>query len=188
MLVILKHFEKKGIIASFVPKMGPLILGNGGHVHLSLWKMDGVDKPYNIVGDNTTEYKMSPFFQSFMAGIKHHYPALSQFMAPTHNSIRRLEESGHWAGNFIVWGYDNKRAVLRIPSPVPKQKGTSSLSTETADAGVTNLELKTFDHSSNIFLALANVIACGLDGIKKGLTLPPPVASDPGTMTEEERV
>jgi glutamine synthetase len=105
-------------------------VGNGGHVHISLWKVNGVDKPFNIVGDPSTEYLMTPFFQKFMAGIKYHFPALTQFMAPTHNSIRRLVESGHWAGNFIKWGYDNKEAVLRIPCRVPK--GEKGLSHDTA--------------------------------------------------------
>jgi glutamine synthetase len=92
-------------------------VGNGGHVHISLWKVNGVDKPFNIVGDPSTEYLMTPFFQKFMAGIKYHFPALTQFMAPTHNSIRRLVESGHWEGNFIVWGYDNKEAASPVQFP-----------------------------------------------------------------------
>ncbi|TNV78932.1 hypothetical protein FGO68_gene15654 [Halteria grandinella] len=174
-MVIQKQFEKKGIIVSFVPKMSSDAVGNGAHVHLSLWKIDGVETPYNIVGDKSTEYLISEQFQSFMAGIKHHLPALAQFMAPTPNSIKRICESGHWAGNYIVWGYDNKEAVLRIQSPASKE------------VGCTNLELKTFDHTSNIFLGLANVIVCGLDGMKKNMKLPAPVASDPGEMTSMER-
>ena len=36
-------------------------------------------------------------------------------------------------------------------------------------------------------LALAAVIACGIDGMKKGLKLPPPTPGDPASLSEATR-
>lgn len=38
-MTIQKHFEKKGIIVSFIPKPSADEMGNGAHSHLSLWKL-----------------------------------------------------------------------------------------------------------------------------------------------------
>ena len=88
-MVIRKHFEKKGLITSFIPKPNEA-MGTGAHAHLSLWKCDGKNLPSNISGDEFSLYNMSEAFQSFTAGILHHYQALAQFMAPHHNSLRRI--------------------------------------------------------------------------------------------------
>lgn len=38
-LTLQKHFEKKGIIVSFIPKPTETEMGNGAHAHLSIWKI-----------------------------------------------------------------------------------------------------------------------------------------------------
>ena len=38
-----------------------------------------------------------------------------------------------------------------------------------------------------MFLAFAAVIACGIDGIKRGLKLPPPVDKDPVDLDENTK-
>ena len=50
-----------------------------------------------------------------------------------------------------------------------------------------NVELKSSDASANPYIALGGVIAAGLDGIERGLTLAPPVTVDPHTMDEQQR-
>ncbi len=52
---------------------------------------------------------------------------------------------------------------------------------------VTNLELKSFDHTSNMFLAFAAIISCGMDGIRRSLNLPKPVQCDPAMLSDEEK-
>ena len=61
-------------------------------------------------------------------------------------------------GVYRIWGY-NKQAPLRMPT---ERQGAP-----------TNVELKASDASANPYLALAGVIAAGLDGIERGLDLPP---------------
>ena len=116
-----KHFEKKGLIVSFVPKLSVSQLGNGAHVHLSLWKVDGVNQPTNISGDEFSIHQMSEAFHNFTAGVLLHYPALSQFMAPQHNSLRRIKSSS-FVGNFVCWGIDNKETPIRAVAPITKHK------------------------------------------------------------------
>jgi len=36
-LLLMKHFQKRGLVASFIPKASE-DLGTGAHAHLSLWK------------------------------------------------------------------------------------------------------------------------------------------------------
>ena len=70
-----------------------------------------------------------------------------------------------FAGNHVCWGFDNKEAPIRVLTPTPK--------TKLGGQGVVNrAELKSFDHTSKMFLAFAAVIACGMDGMRKGLKLP----------------
>src|SRR5207245_674249 len=55
------------------------------------------------------------------------------------------------------------------------------------EAESTNVELKSSDSSANPYISLAGVMAAGLDGIERQLTLPPPVTVDPHTLDESER-
>jgi glutamine synthetase len=74
---------------------------------------------------------------------------------------------------YRVWGYDHKEAPLRVPT---ERQGAP-----------TNIELKASDASANPYLSLAGLIAAGLDGIERGLDLPPPVDFDPGQLSDAER-
>jgi glutamine synthetase len=55
------------------------------------------------------------------------------------------------------------------------------------EAESTNVELKSSDSSANPYISLGGVIAAGLDGIKRQLSLPSPVTVDPFTLTDTER-
>ena len=50
-LVLKKHFEKKGMLVSFLPLTREKDVGTGAHAHISLWK-----RGENISGDITDEY------------------------------------------------------------------------------------------------------------------------------------
>jgi glutamine synthetase len=51
----------------------------------------------------------------------------------------------------------------------------------------TNAELKAADSSANPYLAVGGLIAAGLDGIDRSLSLPSAVEVDPATIAEDER-
>lgn len=155
-----------GLVASLAPKPWPDNAGNGGHVHFSVWE-----------GDRNRFYDdgLSDLARAFIAGVLAHLPGLCGLAAPSFNSYRRIVPR-YWAGAYACWGYDNREAPVRVPSPF---RG--------AEEASTNAELKACDASCNPYLALGGLIAAGLDGIERGLTPPEPVAVDPATLSEDER-
>jgi glutamine synthetase len=162
--VALQH----GLKASFLPKIFADKAGSGCHLHLSLWQ-DG----QNLLPDVAGVGGLSQTARAFMAGILQHLPALMALTTPSPNSYRRIQPHC-WSGAFRAWGLDNREAAIRIPSnPTPPSP--------------THIELKTVDASANPYLALAAVIAAGLDGVRRSLDPGEPVATDPGNLAETER-
>ncbi len=162
--VALQH----GLKASFLPKVFADKAGSGCHLHLSLWQ-DG----QNILPDAAGVGGLSQTARAFMAGILQHLPALMALTTPSPNSYRRIQPHC-WSGAFRSWGLDNREAAIRIPSnPIPPSP--------------THFELKTVDASANPYLALAAIIAAGLDGVRRDLDPGEPVAIDPGNLSEAER-
>lgn len=140
--------------------------GNGWHIHFSLWR-----GAHNLTGAAAGD-GLGAEARAFVAGIHAHLPALMALTTPTPNSFRRLRP-GAWAGVYRAWGFDHKEAPLRVPT---ERHGAP-----------TNVELKTSDASANPYLSLTGLIAAGLDGIARGLDLPPPIDVDPGQLSDAER-
>lgn len=61
-MTIQKHFEKKGLKVTYLPKIDKDQTGSGAHVHLSLWKVEGLTTPVNVTGDEFSMFKMSEAF------------------------------------------------------------------------------------------------------------------------------
>ena len=138
--------------------------GNGWHIHFSLWRGE-----HNLTGAGDA---LGGEARAFVAGILNHLPALLALTTPTPNSFRRLRP-GAWAGAFRAWGFDHKEVPLRVPS---ERHGAP-----------TNVELKSSDATANPYLSLTGLIAAGLDGIARGLELPPAIDRDPASFDEAER-
>ncbi len=166
--IALKH----GRYASFAPKPWGDQAGNGCHLHFSGWTKDQrVNRFYDAAG----EYNLSTLARQFMAGILDHLPALVALTCASVNSYRRLQPQ-MWASAYRAWGPDNREGALRVASPFKGHEAES-----------TNVELKSSDSSANPYISLAGVMAAGLDGIDRQLTLSPPVTVDPHTLEESER-
>ena len=154
---------------SFSPKVEAEGVGNGGHVHLSVWQdgrnlMAGGDGPYGLtlIGD------------AFAAGILRRLPALLALGAPSVASYLRLVPS-HWAGVYGCWGLENREAALRM---ITGSAGSSEWAA--------NLEVKCVDLTANPYLLLAGLLAAGLDGIAAQARLPAPIDVDPAALGPEE--
>lgn len=160
--------HQHGLVASFVPKIFEDKAGNGAHLHLSLWR-----NGQNQIADPQHPDALSSEARSFVAGILHHLPALMALTVPSPNSYRRIRPR-FWSGAFTCWGYGNREAAVRVPQPP-------------AGHPVTNVEYKTVDPSCNPYLALGAVIAAGMDGLERGMTLGDPVQMDPADIPEAER-
>ncbi|MFP5345545.1 MAG: glutamine synthetase [Actinomycetes bacterium] len=147
---------------SFAPSVVCGGVGNGGHVHLSLWR-DG----RNVTADPGRS--LTPSGAAFAAGVLEELPALLAIGAPSVASYLRLVPQ-HWAGAFRCWGWENREAAVRVVldrSP--------------------NFEVKCVDQSANPYLLVGALLAAGMAGLAKGATLPPPVDVDPALLAPQER-
>jgi len=157
-----------GLIASFLPKLYEDKAGSGCHLNFSLWR-----NAENISGDDQQATGISPDAGAFISGILDHLPALTAVTIPSINSYRRIRPH-YWAGAFRSWGHQNREAAVRV-------------SRNKAGTRASRFELKTVDATANPFMALGAFIAAGLDGLRRNLTLPQEVDTDPGLMPEDQR-
>lgn len=95
---------------------------------------------------------------AFMAGILSHIREITLFLNPTEASYRRLGEKK--APKYISWSAENRSQLIRIPA---------------AQGDYRRMELRSPDPEANPYIAYALLIHAGLDGIDKGLSLPPAV-------------
>jgi glutamine synthetase len=156
-----------GLRVSFAPLVTTAGVGNGSHFHTSVWR-DGE----NLMAG---EHSPGPDGAAFVAGMLRDLPALVAVTAPSVPSLTRLRP-GYFASAFAFWGIENREAALRF---VP--------SSTLLGSGHANIEFKPSDASANPYLALAAVIGSGLAGIDDALTLPEPIAEEPGNWTDDER-
>jgi glutamine synthetase len=161
---------RHGLRTSFSPKVAVPGVGNGGHVHVSLWR-DGVNL---MAGGPAAHFGLSPDGEAFIAGVLEHLPALMAVGAPGVTSYLRHIPS-HWAGTYACWGLENREAALRMVTGSP---GASS--------AAANVEVKCFDLHANPYLVFAGVVAAGLAGLASSASLPDPVDVDPAVLGQSE--
>jgi glutamine synthetase len=147
--------------AIFSPMLDPYGTGNGVHIHISLRDSDGRPATY----DPARPYAFTPAAEAFFAGIAAHVRALAAVTAPSPVSYLRLTPN-RWAP---TWGYvadRDREASLRI-CPLLDLPGVDQ-------AKQFNVEFRPADAAASPWLALGAVVWAGVDGIRKGMTLPAP--------------
>jgi glutamine synthetase len=154
---------------SFSPKVEADGVGNGGHVHLSVWR-----EGENLMAGGNGPFGLRPTGEAFGAGILNRLPALLTLGAPSVASYLRLVPS-HWAGVYACWGLENREAALRM---ITGSVGSSDWAA--------NLEVKCLDLTANPYLLLSGLLAAGLNGVAAGTQLPEPVDVDPAALAPEE--
>jgi glutamine synthetase len=164
--------RKHGFVASLAPKPFADQAGNGCHIHLSAWDLDGAR---NLMAAEGKPNELSDFGRHWIAGVLRHLPGLVALTAASFNSYRRLKPH-MWSSAFACWGLDNREASVRIASVLWDETRPSL-----------NMELKPSDNSNNPYLALGGLIAAGLDGVANKLEPGSPVTVDPGGMSDGER-
>lgn len=165
-LVVKSVAQRHGVYATFMPKPFFGINGSGMHVNMSLMK-DGKNAFY----DEGDKLALSKDAYSFIAGLMKHVKELTAITNPLVNSYKRLVPD-YEAPVYIAWSAKNRSPLIRVPA--------------TRGAG-TRIELRCPDPSANPYLALACLLAAGLDGIKNNLTPPPPIEKNIFDMSAEER-
>jgi glutamine synthetase len=161
--------RRHGLRVSFAALTSPEGVGNGCHVHSSVWRGDE-----NLLAADRVPTGDGA---SYVAGLLRDLPAIVGLTAPSVPSLLRLRP-GYFASAYAFWGTENREAALRY---VPSSPLLGSANDNA------NIELKPSDASANPYLALAMVIAAGLAGIEERLTLPRPIGEDPGTWSESDR-
>ncbi|GAA5501991.1 glutamine synthetase [Deinococcus xinjiangensis] len=155
-----------GLLASFLPKPMAGVQGSGMHCHLSLFK-DGK----NAFDDPAGEYGLSSAAHHFIAGLLDHAEGMAAITNPLVNSYKRLVP-GFEAPVNIAWSTSNRSALIRIPA----KRGNS-----------TRAEVRMPDPSCNPYLALAVMLAAGLDGIGQKMEPPPAIQRNIFKMTVREK-
>jgi len=158
-----------GLRTSFSPSVVAGEVGNGGHVHVSVWR-DG----RNLFAGGDGPHGMTAEAEAFAAGVLRELPALLVIGAPSVASYLRLVPQ-HWAGAFQAWGLENREAALRLVTGTSGHEGRSA-----------NIEVKCFDLSANPYLVVGAVLAAGLAGTRDALRLPPEIAVDPASLAVAE--
>lgn len=133
--------------------------GNALEIAMSLWKTSD----NNIFYDGKDSYaQLSSNGRYFIGGLLEHSAALSLFTAPTPNSYRRLAADPPVIG----WSRTEPNSLVKVPHFKKNIKENKRI----VYAGA--------DPSANPHLAIATVMAAGLDGIKSKIDPGNPIESD----------
>ncbi len=125
--------------------------GNSSHIHLSF---RGLKDEMVMADDKDKEHGLSDLGRAFIAGQIKHLRELSLLFAPNINSYKRFVP-GSFAPTAIRWGRDNRTCALRLVG-----HGQSL-----------RLENRVPGGDVNPYLAVAGIIAAGLDGVKNKLKI-----------------
>jgi glutamine synthetase len=160
-----------GLAASFAPVVFAGLVGNGLHLHLSLWNEAGK----NLFHGGRGPDGMTREAEAFAAGVLASMPALTAITAPSVVSYERLQPH-RWSGPWACWGRENREAALRFVTGMVGSRPQAA-----------NLEVKAMDAAANPYLALGGIVAAGLDGLERELSLPEPVLDDPADIPARKR-
>jgi glutamine synthetase len=148
-----------------MPKPFAGVAGSGMHVHFRVFQAQE-----NLFGAGGGE--LSNTGRHFIGGLLSHAPALTAVCNPTVNSYKRLVP-GHEAPIHICWGYQNRSALVRIPLFTDPRKAS--------------LEFRSPDATAGFHLALAGMIAAGMDGIRRKTEPPEPTAENVYRLSPAQR-
>jgi glutamine synthetase len=164
--------HRLGRRAIFSPILDPNGAGNGVHIHMSLRSAGGRPATY----DPGRPYGLAPKAEAFMAGVLSHMRALAAVTAPNPISYIRLTPN-RWAPTWAYLAERDREACLRV-CPMLDLPGFDP-------AHQFNIEFRPADAAASPYLALGAIVWAGVDGITKGLGLPPP--RNVAAMPAEER-
>jgi glutamine synthetase len=155
-----------GLHATFMPKPVFGINGSGMHVHQSLYK-----NGKNAFYDRKAEDGLSRVARGYIAGVLRHCREFCVVTNPLVNSYKRLVP-GYEAPTHIAWSERNRSPLARVPA----RRGDG-----------TRVEVRTPDPACNPYLAMAVMLASGLNGVEQGWDCGEPVNKNIFTMSHRER-
>jgi glutamine synthetase len=141
--------------------------GSGMHCHQSLLTAKGD----NAFHDPGAKWQLSAVALGYIGGILRHAGAFVAITNPLVNSYKRLVP-GYEAPVNVAWSEKNRSPLVRVPA----KRGMS-----------TRCEVRVPDPACNPYLALAAMLAAGLDGIESGDDPGPPINKNIFTMSHREK-
>ncbi len=141
---------QEGMALTFMAKFNERE-GNSCHIHISLRGLDG---SMTMADHHDEEHGLSEIGKSFIAGQLAHTQELTLLFAPQINSYKRYVE-GSFAPTAIRWGRDNRTCAFRLVGHGPSLR----------------IENRIPGGDVNPYLAVAGMVAAGLDGINRKLKL-----------------
>ncbi len=155
-----------GLIASFMPKPICGQNGSGMHTHQSLFA-GGTNAFYAP----DARWQLSDTALHYIGGLLRHARGFAAITNPLVNSYKRLVP-GYEAPVNVAWSMRNRSPLIRVP--------------ERREMG-TRVELRMPDPSANPYLALAVMLAAGLDGIATRADYREPVDTNIFEMSYREK-
>ena len=164
---VVKHVAQQfGLVASFMPKPIYGQNGSGMHTHQSLFR--GKE---NAFWDPQAQWELSATALHYIGGLLRHARASCAITNPLVNSYKRLVP-GFEAPVNVAWSMRNRSPMLRIPD----RRGLG-----------TRVEHRVPDPAANPYLALAVMLAAGLDGIATSADYREPVNQNIWEMSHREK-
>ncbi len=136
--------QQFGLLASFMPKPVFGQSGSGMHAHQSLFR--GKE---NAFWDPGARWELSTVALHYIGGLLRHARGFCAITNPLVNSYKRLVP-GFEAPVNVAWSMRNRSPLIRVPA----RRGAG-----------TRVEVRMPDPSANPYLALAVMLAAGLDGL-----------------------
>jgi glutamine synthetase len=164
---VVKHVAQQfGLVASFMPK--PIFgqNGSGMHTHQSLFR--GSE---NAFWDTKAQWELSPVALHYIGGLLRHARGMCAITNPLVNSYKRLVP-GFEAPVNVAWSMRNRSPLIRVP----ERRGLG-----------TRIELRMPDPAANPYLALAVMLAAGIDGVETKADYREPVNENIWEMSFRER-
>ncbi len=149
----------KGKAITFLAKWHYNAAGSSSHIHQSLWSADGKTP---VFFDADGEHGMSEVMKHYMAGLLAHASEITYFLAPYINSYKRFM-AGTFAPTKAIWSKDNRTAGYRLCGE---------------DTKAIRVECRVGGSDLNPYLAMAALLAAGIDGIEKKMALEPAFTGD----------
>lgn len=165
-MVVKTIAKRHGLHATFMPKPKKETYGSGMHVNLSLSR-NGV----NAFQDPKDSNGLSREGYFFIGGLMKHMKAITCITNPTVNSYKRFVP-GYEAPVYMGWSAKTRGPLIRVPSG----RGENA-----------RIELRSPDATANPYLALAVLLAAGMEGIKEQIMPPESIDVNIQKMSQKRR-
>lgn len=168
-IIVGRVARKHGLRVTLSPVPFAGSVGSGAHQHFSLIR---AGKP--VFSGGSGIHAMTADGEAAVAGVLAGLPDAQGVLCGSILSVLRMQP-GHWSGAYVCWGTENREAAVRFIAAGPDNPDGA------------NVEVKVIDPSANTYFASAVILGLALDGIERGLSVPPETVVDPATLTDEQR-